>query len=75
MDTNSNPVSNNSANPVNNSNENENVNSGLENIVKKSAPTFPVRRQGPPSRGPILGRGKGGGVGNKGRIGMRTGTR
>lgn len=73
MDTNSNPVASNNANQTDS--HNENVNSGLEKIVKKSAPVFPVRRQGPPSRGPILGRGKGGGVGNKGRIGMRTGTR
>lgn len=46
-----------------------------KSIVKKPVPTFPLRRPGPPSRGPIMGRGKGGGVGNKGRIGMRTGTR
>lgn len=42
----------------------------------KPPAAFPARRSGPPqSRGPILGRGKGGGVGGKGRIGMRTGTR
>lgn len=44
-------------------------------IVKKTPPAFPLRRPGPLSRGPIMGRGKGGGLGNKGRIGMRTGTR
>lgn len=42
---------------------------------KKPVSNFPLRKSGPPTRGPILGRGKGGGVGNKGRIGMRTGTR
>lgn len=44
-------------------------------LIKKSTPGFPGRRLGPLSRGPILGRGKGGGVGGKGRTGMRTGTR
>ena len=44
-------------------------------LIKKAAPRFPGRQGAPISRGPILGRGKGGGVGGKGRTGMRTGTR
>lgn len=44
-------------------------------VNKKPNPNFPLRRPGLPARGPIMGRGRGGGMGNKGRIGMRTGTR
>ncbi len=44
-------------------------------IIKKASPGFPVRRSGPPSRGPVQSGGRSGGGGNKGRIGMRTGTR
>ncbi len=50
-------------------------NSPAAELIKKAAPRFPGRQGAPVSRGPILGRGKGGGVGGKGRTGMRTGVR
>lgn len=53
-----------------------NTNSPAVPSLPKAPAKFLARRPGPPqSRGPILGRGKGGGVGGKGRTGMRTGVR
>ncbi len=62
-------------NPIVDDSNNSPTNEDLQKLVKKVAPAFPLRRPGQLSRGPIMGRGKGGGLGNKGRIGMRTGTR